>query len=184
MRRSVINVPYQNSIHRIIEVPKNQPERLKCMHSIKKYDLIWISDFENPYMDDTYYYPDTNTFKIPATLGLVNDIYYDDKDFIWVLLVNDRIIFNNIPSLISTISVHISDVVENHTEYLRKTNAARIIQKYYKRHYFTRKLMAKRIQRVYIQHYWHPDNPNMIQRLQKHYQELCLMDSFILRQVP
>lgn len=175
MRRSVVNIPYENSLHRVIKVPLNHTEELRKTNAIQKYDLIWISDTENPFINNNdYRYLDTNTLKIPATLALVSDIYYDDRDCIWVLLVNDRIIFNSIPSLVSTISVHISDVVANHTEFLRKTNAALIIQKHYKRYYFTRNLMAKRIQRAYIRHYWNPKNPNMIQRLMNDYQELCV----------
>jgi len=173
MRRSVVNVPYQNTLHRTIQVPINQNEKLKQQESIQKYDLIWISDTENPFINNSNYCTDRNTLEIPCTLALVSDIYYDDRDCIWVLLVNDRILFNSIPSLVSTISVHISDVVSNHTEYLRKTKAASIIQKHYKRHYFTRNLMAKRIQRAYIRHYWNPNNPNMIQRLMDDYRELC-----------
>lgn len=175
MRRSIINIPYENSLHRKIQVPLNQTEQLKKSNAIQKYDLIWMSDNENPFINNSNYYcSDTNTLKIPSTLALVSDIYYDDRDCIWVLLVNDRILFNSIPSLVSTVSVHITDVVANHTEYLRKTKAAVMIQKHYKRHYFTRNLMAKRIQRAYIRHYWNPRNPNMIKRLTNDYQQLCM----------
>ncbi len=172
MRRSLINIPYQNTVHRIIEVPKNQLEQLKCKQAIQKYDLIWLSEVQDPYEQYTYYDTRTQSWKIPSTLALVTDIYYDDIDCIWTLLVNDRVLFNDYLALY-TLGVHISDVVANHTEYLRKTKAAAIIQKHYKRHYFTRTLMAKRIQRFYIQYYWNPKNPNMIQRLKHSYQQFC-----------
>ena len=176
MRRNVINLPYQNTLYRTIQVPINQLEKLKKKDTIQKYDLIWISEVQDPYINKVLYYcKKTNTLKIPSTLALVTDIYYDDADCIWTLLVNDRLLFNdhNPPQLCHTVGVHISDVVANHTQFLRKNRAASIIQKYYKRYYFTRNLMAKRIQRTYIQHYWNPTNPNMIQRLNKDYHTLC-----------
>ena len=101
--------------------------------------------------------------------------------------MNYRTIFNDYIALY-TVGIYISDVVANHSEYLRKTKAAAaaaVVQKYYKQYYFTRNLMAKRIQRLYIQHYWNPENPNMIQRLQKEYQIFCIeIKSFAFRQVP
>ena len=184
MRRSVINIPYQNTVHRVLEVPKNQLEILKCNKAIQKYDLIWLSEVQDPYDQPNYYDTESHTWKIPSTLALVTDIYYDDMNSIWTLLVNDRVLFNDY-RVLYTVGVHISDVVANHSEYLRKTKAAAIIQKHYKRHYFTRNLMAKRIQRNYIQHYWNPNNPNMIQRLQTEYQSFCKdIDSVAFRQVP
>uniref|UniRef100_A0A6C0CRJ9 Uncharacterized protein n=1 Tax=viral metagenome TaxID=1070528 RepID=A0A6C0CRJ9_9ZZZZ len=169
MRRSIINIPYQNTVHRILEVPKNQLERLKSKQAIQKYDLIWLSEIQDPYEQLTYYDSNSQIWKIPSTLALVTDIYYDDTNCIWTLLVNDRVLFNDY-KVLYTVGVYISDVVANHSEYLRKTKAAATIQKYYKRHYFTRNLMAKRIQRIYIQHYWNPNNPNMLERLQNEYQ--------------
>ena len=173
MRRSVINIPYQNNIHRSVQVPVDQLERLKKSNAIQKHDLIWISETQDAYLEwSKYYCMDTNTLNIPSTLALVTEVYYDDVGCIWTLLVNDRVYFDDY-NVLYTVGVHISDVVANHTHELRKIKAASIIQKYYKRHYFTRNLMAKRIQRTYIQHYWNPTNPNMIQRLNKEYHSLC-----------
>ena len=177
MRRTVINLPYQNTLYRSIQVPLNQLEQLKKTNAIQKYDLIWISEVEDPYLNIlNYLCPKTNTLKIPSTLALVTEVYYDDIDCIWVLLVNDRILFNdhNPTQLCHTVCVHISDVVANYTQELRRIRAASIIQKYYRRYYFTRKMMAKRIQRKYIQHYWNPMNPNMKKRLEKDFQDFCI----------
>lgn len=173
MRRSVINIPYQNNINMSIQVPVNQLEQLKKPNAIQKYDLIWVSEIQDPYLERSKYYcKNTNTLHIPSTLALVTEVYYDDMNCIWTLLVNDRVYFNDY-NVLYTVGIHISDVVANHTEYLRKTKAAAVIQKHYRRHYFTRNLMAKRIQQKYIQYYWNPNNPNMIQRLKQSYQQLC-----------
>jgi len=188
MRKILINnnIPYENTLRRVLEVPKNQLEQLKCNKAIQKHDLIWISEAQDPYEQNNYYDVDSQKWRIPSTLALVTDVYYDNNYSICTLLVNDKLLFSESGySALYTIGVHISDVVENHTEYLRKTKAAVIIQKHYKRHYFTRTLMAKRIQQFYIKHYWNPKNPNMIQRLQNEYKSLCKqMDSSIFHKVP
>jgi len=123
-------------------------------------DLVWVSQIQTPFGEDSWLRPVKGCFLIPCDLGIVRKIHRH-HEHVWAIEVEFGC--SDVP-----VGVYVDDVMMNLTK-LRKIekefNSARRIQRAYRVHHGIRKLMAKRIQRAYIRHYFHPRNPNMVKRM-------------------
>ena len=138
--------------------------------SLNKDDLIWVSCVQTPFApENNHLINDYGAWEIPCELCRVDEVYYDDNGVIWGVSIFDK---NN---KTESVGLHISDIIENHTYNTwsqKMYQSYNIIASHYKVRYMIRKIMANRIKRQYIRHYWNPENPNMHQRLMDSYHEL------------
>ena len=136
-----------------------------------KNDLVWVSQYQMPFVfaPDVFQNVD-GSWSIPCDLFRIVDVYFTETGQVWGLSITDK---NNI-----IMGIRIEDVIQNYTKLLSDLNTIRkanIIKKMYHKYYTIRKIMANRIKRKYIQHYWNPSNPNMIKRLEGDFHKLTSM---------
>lgn len=137
---------------------------------LQKNDLVWVSCVQDPFGEDNdHLINEYGAWEIPCELCIVDEVYVDDMGVVWGVSIFDK---NN---KTESVGLHVTDIIQNHTYnvWTKKMHQAYdTIASYYKLRYTIRKIMANRIKRQYIQHYWHPQNPNMHKRLMHSYTEL------------
>lgn len=134
--------------------------------SFSKGDLVWVSHQQMPFNLENQ---KNDGWNIPCELGIVDEVFLNEHGQIWGLSI-----FNNATSTQST-GLYIEDVIENFTKKLKdikQVNSSNLIKKHYHYHFTIRKIMANRIKKAYILHYWNPSNPNMHKRLLSDFTQL------------
>lgn len=132
-------------------------------------DLVWVSQVQLEPADFEWYLPVNGAYPIPCDLGIVKRILYADDGNVWGIEVQ-------FAGASRTEGVYINDVMLNLTKFRkleRQIMSAYTIQRAYRIHMGIRTIMAKRIQRAYIRHFWDPLNPNMQERLLRDFEQLC-----------